>query len=275
MSGWLAHRVRRTPGLVTAVVLLAVLVCAGDLVTPYSAAALDWTTAAPAGPDFRHAHWLGTDSLGRDAYARLVEGTRTSLAVALGGALLALAVGATIGTLAGVSGGALGVLLLRFVEASAVVPQVFVILLISVAVGRGLSAVWLGIGLFGWLPVARLFRAEAAHVAAQPYIDAARQAGLGPGAILLRHVAPNLLTPLLAAFTIVVPQFILTEGFVSFLGLGVQDPHASLGLLLAEATASLERAPWLLVGPALVLVIVVAVLNELADAVQRRGAVGA
>ena len=275
MSAWLAGRVRRTPGLVAALALLAVLVCAGDLATPYSATALDWSTAAPAGPDFRQAHWLGTDALGRDAYARLVEGTRTSLAVALGGALLALAVGATLGTLAGVSGGALGAVLLRFVEASAVVPQVFVILLISVALGRGLSAVWLGIGLFGWLPVARLFRAEAAHVAAQPYIDAARQAGLGPAAILLRHVAPNLTTPLLAAFTIVVPQFILTEGFVSFLGLGVQDPHASLGLLLAEAAASLERAPWLVVGPALVLVIVVAVLNELADVVQRRGPVGA
>ena len=267
--------VRRQPGLAVAAVLLGLLVAAGDWLTPYSAEALDWSTAAPAGPDFAHAHWLGTDALGRDAYARLIEGARTSLAIALGGTLVALLLGATLGTVAAFAGGAFGTLLLRLVEASAVVPQVFVILLLSLAVGRGLGAVWLGIGLFGWLPVARLFRAEAAHVGAQPYTDAARQGGLGPVAVLFHHVMPNLLTPLLAAFTIVVPQFILTEGFVSFLGLGVQDPHASLGLLLAEAASSLERAPWLLVGPALVLVVLVAVLNAMADAVQRRRAVGA
>lgn len=270
---------RRGPGgqrlLVVAIAMLVLFVLLGDRLTPYDAASLDWSGAAPSAPDFGRAHWLGTDALGRDAYARLVDGARTSLAVAVGGALMALTIGASLGTLAGVTAGTTGRFILRLLEASAAIPQVFVIILISLALGRGLGAVWAGIGLTGWLPVARILRAEAAHVAAQPYVEAARQGGLGPLTVLCGHVVPNLVAPLLAAFTIVVPQFLLAEGFVSFLGLGVQDPRASLGLLLAEAAGSLERAPWLLIGPALVLSTFVAVLNAAADAVQRRQVGGA
>jgi oligopeptide transport system permease protein len=270
MSRSTRRRYREQRLMMLAAALLVLFLALGDRLTPYGAATLDWNRPAPAAPAFQHAHWLGTDALGRDAYARLVDGARTSLAIAVGGALLALIVGATLGTLAGVTGGAAGTFILRVLESSAAVPQVFIIILVGLALGRGVGAVWVGIGLTGWLPVARILRAEAAHIATQPYIEAARQGGLGPLTVLLGHVVPNLGAALLAAFTVMVPQFLLAEGFVSFLGLGVQDPRASLGLLLAEAAASLERAPWLLIGPALVLSMVIAVLNAAADALQRR-----
>ena len=245
--------------------LLAALALVGPWLTPHSAAALDLGHAHPAPPALRGAHWLGTDALGRDAYARLIAGYRVSLGIALGSAAVSVAIGAAVGIGAGLAGGWRAQFLLRLVELMAVVPQVFVVILVSFVLGRGPAAVLIGLVPLGWLPVARVLYAATAELARQPYIEAARASGVPPPRLLTRHVLPNLRAPLLTSFTVAVPQFVLTEGFVSFLGLGVQDPGASLGLLLGEAGAALDSAPWLLAGPAALLATLVFTLNALAD----------
>lgn len=261
---------RRHPVTLAAAALLALFMLAGGALSPYGPRQLDWSVASPAAPDLSHRHWLGTDALGRDAYARLVSGTRLSLAIALASAAVSVAIGAAMGIAAGLYGGTGGALLMRFVDLTAVVPQVFVVILVSVLVGRGPLGVLAGLAPLGWLPVARVMQAEAATVARQPYIEAVRAMGLSPGRVLVQHALPNLLGPLLACFALLLPQFVLIEGFVSFLGLGVQDPGSSLGLLLADGAAYLERAPWLLLGPALVLILLVGILNTATDALKER-----
>lgn len=238
---------------------------AGSALTPWQPQTIDWNAVAPAAPSLAGRHWLGTDALGRDAYARLVAGARVSLALALAAGLVAVLVGGLVGAIAGLAGGVLDGFLMRLVDVAFVLPQVFLILLLSVLLGRGPLAVLTGIAATGWLAPARVIRAEAIRLRGLAFVEAARTMGMSPLRVMWRHALPHLAAPLAGCLSIVVPQFVLVEGFISFLGLGVQEPQASLGGLLAEAAAHLERAPWLLLGPSLVLVATVFGLQRLSE----------
>ena len=269
----MSARLRALRAPLTGLVLLAGWLAVGALLTPWQPQSIDWSAGAPSAPTFAHSHWLGTDVLGRDVYARLVDGARVSLSIAIGGALAAVCLGGLVGIVAGLAGGLLDGLLMRIVDACYALPQVFVILLLAVLMGRGPLAVLAGLAATGWLAAARVLRGEAMLLREREFMEAARLMGMGRLRILWRHALPNLALPLAWCLTIAVPQFVLIEGFVSFLGLGVQEPRASLGNLLAEAATHLERAPWLLTGPALVLVVCVLCLHVLTDrlAATRRG----
>ena len=254
---------------VTVLVLLAGWLVAGQALSPWSPQTIDWTVSAPSAPALAHAHWLGTDVLGRDAYARVVAGARLSLGLALAAALVSVTLGCLVGIAAGFIGGGVDAVLMRTVDVCYALPQVFLILMLVGVLGRGPLAVLIGISCTGWLAAARVLRAESQLLREREFLAAARAIGMSPVRILWRHVVPNLRGPIGACLTIAVPQFVVLEGFMSFLGLGVQEPQASLGNLLAQATAHLERAPWLLAGPALVLVLTVLCLNTLADRIER------
>ena len=250
-------------------VLLAGWLVAGQALSPWQPQTIDWSVSAPSAPSYSHSHWLGTDVLGRDEYVRLVAGARLSLGLALLAAIGSVALGALVGMAAGLLGGVVDAVLMRIVDVCYTLPQVFVILMLVGVLGRGPLAVLIGISCTGWLAVARVLRAESQVLREREFLSAARAIGMGPLRIVWRHVLPNLRGPIGSCLTIVVPQFIVLEGFMSFLGLGVQEPQASLGNLLAQAAAHLERAPWLLSGPALVLVLTVLSLNTLADRIER------
>ncbi len=267
---WLmVRRRRRSRWPVTVLVLLAGWLLVGQALSPWSPQAIDWTVSAPSAPSVAHAHWLGTDVLGRDMYARLVAGARLSLGLALVAALVCVALGSLVGIAAGFAGGIIDAVLMRGVDLCYALPQVFVILMLVGVLGRGPVAVLIGIACTGWLASARVLRAEAQALREREFLDAARCIGMSPLHMLWRHVLPNLAAPIGSCLTIAVPQFVVLEGFMSFLGLGVQEPQASLGNLLAQAAAHLERAPWLLIGPTIVLVMAVLCLNTLADRIER------
>jgi ABC-type dipeptide/oligopeptide/nickel transport system permease subunit len=216
-------------------------------------------------------HWLGTDSSGRDVCARIVHGTRVSLNVGLGSALLIACLGLSVGLLAGYCGGVIDALLMRAVDALHAVPTLLLLVtMLSVVRPSGRAAVFallLVIGLVRWTDLARLVRAETLRVRALPYIEAARALGLSAPRIIARHILPNLLSPVLVVASFSMAAAIVLEGALSFLGFGMPPDVASWGSLLGDARDHVE-AWWLAVPPGLALFISIAAYNQLAEAVR-------
>jgi peptide/nickel transport system permease protein len=216
-------------------------------------------------------HWLGTDSSGRDVCARIVHGTRVSLSVGLGSALLIACFGLSVGLLAGYCGGFIDSLLMRCVDALHAVPTLLLLVtMLSVLRPSGRAAVFsllLVIGLVRWTDLARLVRAETRRVRALPYIEAARALGLSAPRIIVRHLLPNLLSPVLVAASFSMGAAIVLEGALSFLGFGMPPDVASWGSLLGDAREHVE-AWWLALAPGLALFLSIAAYNQLAEAVR-------
>lgn len=231
------------------------------------------------------AHPLGTDELGRDMLLRLLQGGRVSLAVGLGGALLAALVGTTVGLAAGCAGGAVDALLMRLTDAVIALP-LLPILIVLAAVDPGKLGLGLGggggvpaeiagvlrivvvVALFGWTTTARLVRAAVLSLRGREFVLAARALGAGPWRLLRRHLLPNALTPLIVATSLAIGQAILAESVLSFLGLGVQPPAASWGNMLTGAQELLLEAPRLALWPGLLIFLTVLAFNLLGDALQ-------
>ncbi len=258
-----------TRGGAAILLLIAAILLIAGYFSPWQPQTIDWSVHAPSPPDYARAHWLGTDALGRDAFVRLLHASAVSLLIGVAAASLSVALGALVGVIAGLAGGRTQRWLMRGVDVAFGLPQVFMLLLIAMVIGRGPLAVVVGLTVTGWLACARLMHVEASKLAERPFMEAARSMGLSLSARIYRHALPNLTTPLAVCFTLAVPQCVLSEGFISFLGLGVQEPQASLGNLLAQAVSEMERAPWLLMGPTLTLIFLVLLLNTLADRLQK------
>jgi oligopeptide transport system permease protein len=262
--------VRTDRAAVASVVVLAVfavLAVVGPHASPWAFDALDWERIG-VGPSLDGSHWLGTDRLGRDLYVRTLHGVRVSLAIGLLATVVSLAIGVAWGAVAGYAGGRVDALMMRIVDVLYSLPYVFFVILLTVVFDRHPLTVFVAIGAFGWLTMARVVRGQALSLRHREFVEAAVAAGMTPSRVLWRHVVPNLAGPVIVYATLTVPQMILVESFLSFLGLGVQEPLASLGNLMADGAAEMEGAPWLLLVPGACLVTIVLALNFLGDALR-------
>jgi oligopeptide transport system permease protein len=261
----LANRAAVASALLLLAITLAALV--GPHFSPYAPDAIDWERMAIP-PELASAHWLGTDRLGRDLFVRTLHGARLSLAIALLATLVSLVIGVTWGAVAGYFGGRTDSLMMRTVDVLYALPQVFFVIILTVVFDRSPMLLFIAIGAVGWLTMARVVRGQALALRHREFVEAAVAAGAGPGRVVFRHVVPNLLGPVIVYATLMIPQMILVESFLSFLGIGIQEPLASLGNLIADGAAEMETAPWILLVPASCLVLIVFSFNFLGDGLR-------
>ncbi|MBP8234368.1 MAG: ABC transporter permease subunit [Rhizorhabdus sp.] len=256
----------RGPLAIVALILLAALV--GPWLVEWRYDAIDWAAvrAAPLSPG----HLLGTDSVGRDLLARTLIGARVTLGVALAAALVSLIIGVGWGAIAGWKGGRTDEAMMRIVDALYALPFMFVVILLMVLLGRSILLVFLGIGAVEWLTMARVVRGQMLALRERPFVIAAEAAGTPPVAIVLRHMLPNLAGVAIAYLLLTIPQVVMIESFLSFLGLGVQEPMTSLGILLKDGVDDMDIAPHAMLLPALVLVALLLSLTRIGERLRDR-----
>ncbi|HEY2779580.1 MAG TPA: ABC transporter permease subunit [Steroidobacteraceae bacterium] len=264
------RRLRANPAAVLALFVMCGIVVVtlfGPWVNPNNAQALDWLHLA-AHPSFNNAHWFGTDRLGRDLFVRTLAGTRVSIAVGLVASAISLFVGVSYGAVAGYLGGRTDHVMMRIIEILSGLPLIFFVIFLTVIFGRSESLLFISIGAVGWLTMARIVRGQTMSIRQQEYIAAAVASGASTGRVIIRHVIPNLVGPVVVYATLTVPQIILFESFLSFLGLGIQEPGASLGTLIAEGVGEMEAAPWILLMPGGFLAVLLLCLNIFGDGLR-------
>jgi oligopeptide transport system permease protein len=264
-----ARRLTRNRAASASMILLALLVAAaivGPYLTAFSYDQINkndvWAPPMTAG------HLLGADSLGRDLLARLLIGLRVSLAIGVVATLVSLVIGVAWGAVAGYVGGRLDEVMMRFVDVLYSLPFIFFVILLMVTFGRNFILIFLAIGAVEWLTMSRIVRGQTLSLKQKEFIEAARAAGLSPAAIIGRHIVPNLLGPVVVYVTLTIPSVILAESFLSFLGMGVQEPLTSLGTLISAGAQDMDLAPWLLVFPSLVMVATLMAFNFIGDGLR-------
>lgn len=248
--------------------LVALTAVVAPILSPWRYDSIDWQHLA-AGPGLAGSHWLGTDRLGRDLLVRTLHGVRLSLSIAVLASAVSVLIGILWGATAALAGGRTDAALMRVVDVLYSLPYLFVVIILTTLFARGsLAVLALALAAVGWLTTARVVRAQTLALKRREFIEAAHALGVPPAAILLRHIVPNVAGPVAVYATLVVPQMILFESFLSFLGLGVQEPHASLGNLIYTGAQEMESAPWMLVVPATALVLLLLCLNLLGDGLR-------
>jgi len=261
------HRLRRNRAAFAGGILLLVLAlacAAGPLVSQsYEGQNLDLGAVPPSGQ-----HWLGTDILGRDLLARTLYGGRISLMVGLVATFVALAIGVTYGAVAGYVGGKVDAFMMRLVDILYALPFAIFVILLMVFFGRNIFLLFFAIGAVEWLTMARIVRGQVLSVKRMEFIEAARALGLGRRRIIFRHVIPNVLGPVIVYTSLTIPAVMLLESFLSFLGLGVQAPMSSWGVLIKDGSEKMEEYWWLLVFPGALFFLTLLSLNLLGDGLR-------
>ena len=261
-------RLKKNRAAVTGGAVLAVMVVLAIL-TPwiapygYEAQNLDLGATPPSA-----AHWLGTDIFGRDLLTQILYGGRISLAVGFIATAVALVIGVTWGAVAGYVGGRIDSVMMRFVDILYALPFMIFIILLMVVFGRNILLLFLAIGAVEWLTMARIMRTQVQSLRQQEFVEAAVSLGLPPSAIIFKHIIPNALGPIIVYTTLTIPSVMLLEAFLSFLGLGIQPPQTSWGLLISYGAETMEEYPWLLIFPGLALTITLFSLNFLGDGLR-------
>ncbi|MFH7587304.1 oligopeptide ABC transporter permease OppC [Oceanimonas sp. AH20CE76] len=247
--------------------LMTVLVIAGPAFSDYAYDDTDWG-AMMAAPELASGHYFGTDSLGRDLFVRTLVGGRISLMVGLLGALVAVVIGTLYGATAGFVGGRTDRVMMRILEILYSFPFMFFVILLVTFFGRNIGLIFFAIGAVSWLDMARIVRGQTLSLKRREFIEAAEVCGVSRFRIIVRHIVPNVLGIVVVYATLLVPGMILFESFLSFLGLGVQEPMTSWGALLDEGAKSMEVAPWQLLFPAGFMVVTLFCFNFLGDGLR-------
>jgi len=255
--------------LVSLILLGAIVVMA--LVGPYfvhwSYDQVDWG-AMHKPPDVAKQHYFGTDQNGRDLLARTLQGTQVSLLVAIVATLVSVVIGVIYGAVSGYFGGRIDALMMRFVDIMYALPYILFVIILMVVFGRNFVLLFVGIGAIEWLTMARIVRGQTLSLKEREFIEAARAGGAKPWTIIMRHIVPNLTGPVVIYATLTVPEIIITESFLSYLGLGVQEPLTSLGTLISDGAPVAEVMPWLLVYPAAILITMLLCLSYVGDGLR-------
>ncbi|HEX7911184.1 MAG TPA: ABC transporter permease subunit [Paraburkholderia sp.] len=250
------------------VLMLIVIACvAGPWLLPNGPIDSDWS-AISLPPTLQNMHWFGTDELGRDLLARTLEGGRVSLEVGLLGTLVSGLIGVAYGATAGYLGGRVDAVMMRIVDMMYAIPYMLIAILMMTMFGRAFYLVVLTISAFSWLDMARVVRGQTLSLRSREFIDAARAIGVSSGSIIARHVVPNLLGVVVVYASVTVPNIVLTESVLSFLGLGVQEPMTSWGVLIQDGAQKLESMPWLLLCPAVMLCATLYCVNFVGDGLR-------
>ena len=245
---------------VLALVALAAVV--GPWLSPWAFDAVDWDAidVAPSA-----AHWFGTDGVGRDLLVRTLTGARVSIATAIAATLVSCLIGIPWGATAGYLGGPTDMAMMRVVDGLYALPFILLVILLVVLFGRNIVLLFVALGAVSWLDLARIVRGQTLAAKNEAYVEAARAMGVGTPGILARHIVPNVMGPAMVYATLTVPGVIIAESFLSFLGLGVQEPQTSWGVLIADGAREMRSSPWQLVFPASMLAVTLFALNVLAD----------
>lgn len=262
------HRLRRNTLAVTSLfvfIFICLFCVVGPWLSPYDSQAQDLFLGA-VGPS--SAHWFGTDTLGRDLMVRVMEGGRISLLVGLVATVVALLIGVMYGATAGYLGGKVDSAMMRFVDLLYALPFTIFVILLMVAFGRSLWLIFVAIGCIEWLTTARIVRSGVISLKKQEFVEAANSLGFSHMRIIVRHLIPNVLGPVIVVATLTVPAVMLLEAFLSFLGLGIQPPNASWGVLINEGQQNMEIFPWMLIFPAFFFALTLFCLNFLGDGLR-------
>ena len=250
-------------------ILLFILVLAivGPWLSPHEYQSTNFD-AILSSPSFAGMHFFGTDDLGRDLFVRTMLGIRITLLVAMVASLVSLVIGVTYGAVAGYVGGRVDAVMMRFVDTLYALPFIFFVILLMVAFERNFLLIFVAIGAINWLDMARIVRGQTISLREREFVDAARLTGVSTARIIFRHIAPNLLGIVVVYVTLTIPQAILVESFLSFLGLGIQEPQTSLGSLVDGGVNQMEGASWMLLIPAALLALILMSFNFLGDALR-------
>ena len=249
--------------------VVLVLMMLTALLTPwiapyaYDAQNLDLGATPPSAQ-----HWLGTDIFGRDMLTQIMYGGRVALAVGLIATSVALTIGVTWGAIAGYVGGRTDAVMMRLVDILYALPFMIFIVLLMVVFGRNIILLFLAIGAVEWLTMARIMRGQVQSLRQQEFVEAAVSLGLPARTIIRRHLIPNALGPIIVYTTLTIPSVMLLEAFLSFLGLGIQPPQTSWGLLISYGAETMEEYPWLLIYPGMALTLTLFSLNFLGDGLR-------
>ncbi|HVY52259.1 MAG TPA: ABC transporter permease subunit [Devosia sp.] len=242
-----AARFMRNKAALTSVIVLLLIVAftfVGPLFAAWSIEKIDWSiigmVAQKGQPSLATGHYFGADEVGRDLYSRVIQGTQISLAVGILGAAVAVLVGTFYGAVSGYFGGRLDSAMMRFVDIFYSIPFLFILILMLIMFGRSFVVLFMGIGLISWLGMARVVRGQTLTLKNREFIEAAIATGVKPLAVVFRHIVPNLLGIVVVYATLLIPEIILLESFISFLGLGIQEPNTSLGALISEGAQTMQ-----------------------------------
>lgn len=251
-------------GIVVFIVLFAFV---GPYLLPWTYDKIDWSNIRKP-PNFEAGHFAGTDQNGRDMLARIMQGTQMSLVVALVATMVSVIIGVAYGAIAGYFGGRVDAIMMRFVDIMYALPYILFVIILVVIFGRNPILLFVGIGCLEWLTMARIVRGQTLSIKEREFVEAARASGAKPWTIIFKHIVPNLTGPVVIYATLTIPEIILTESFLSYLGLGVQEPQTSLGTLISFGAPVAETLPWMLIGPAVVLVLLLLCLTYIGDGLR-------
>jgi len=264
------RRLLRNRAAVGGVIVLAVIAglsLLAPLISPHPFDAIDWERMGTP-PDLGGRYFFGTDANGRDLFVRTLYGGRMSLMVGMVATSVSLVIGITWGAIAGYAGGIVDGVMMRIVDILYALPFLFLVILLMVMFGRNIVLIFVALGAVQWLDMARIVRGQTLSLKRREFVEAARAGGVKPLTIVRRHIVPNLLGPVAVYATLTIPHVILVESFLSFLGLGVQEPSTSWGVLISEGARNMEGAPWALLFPASFLAVTLFCFNFVGDGLR-------
>lgn len=247
--------------------IVIVVVIFAPFISPYDSEFIDWENMSIP-PDFATAHYFGTDMMGRDLFVRTLQGGRISLLVGFVATIVSLIIGVSYGAIAGFYGGKIDSTMMRVVDILYALPFMFIVIVLMVLFGQHLFLIFAAIGGYIWLDMARIVRGQTLSLKKTEFIEAAFAIGASNNTIIFKHIVPNLFGIVIVYITLTIPQVILVESFLSFLGLGVQEPLTSWGALVNEGAADMEIAPWSLLFPASFLALTLFCFNFIGDGLR-------